>query len=228
LQYLSDIELYYSNSAEDELITLSGEEFHHCAKVMRHSPGDEIYITDGRGKIFLTEILDVGRSSLNSRVKKILNYENHYSNIFFCIPKIKSGDRFEFALEKSTELGITNFLIFDSERVVHKSVKKERWGKILLSAMKQSLRSYLPEIKTVNSLNDILNFKGRKILLDQHSEKNITDLKLNEKEKSYFIFGPEGGFTKDEINLFTEKFKLAENRLRTETAVIKCASLILE
>ena len=77
-------------------------------------------------------------------------------NIFFCIPKLKYSDRFEFALEKCTELGITNFIIFDSERSIHKSDKKERWEKIVLSAMKQSLRSYLPNITVINSLIEYL------------------------------------------------------------------------
>ena len=123
---------------------------------------------------------------------------------------------------------ITNFIIFDSERAIRKSDKKERWQKIVLSAMKQSLRSYLPNIEIVNSLNEILNLDGRKILLEQNSEKKISGAKINHYEKYYFIFGPEGGLSKEEMNLFDEKYKLADNRLRTETAIIKCASLILE
>lgn len=228
LQYLSNIELYYSHKDENSgrVIILEEEEFKHCTKVMRHSVKDDIYITDGNGKIFLSTINEIKKDSLTASVKKTLQYKNEYSNIFFCISKLKSNDRFEFALEKSTELGITNFVIFDSERAIHKSGKKERWVKIVLSAMKQSLRSYLPVIIVINSLKDILKFDGRKLLLDQNSEKKITELNVNREEKYYFLFGPEGGFTNEEMNLFDEKYSLTGNRLRTETAVVKCASIV--
>jgi 16S rRNA (uracil1498-N3)-methyltransferase len=194
---------------------------------MRHSVGDEIYVTNGYGKIFLTETKDIDKNSLTAVVKKVFDYENKMGNIFFCVPKLRYSDRFEFALEKCTELGITNFIIFDSERAIHKSDKKERWEKIVLAAMKQSLRSYLPEI-TVNSLKNIYNLDGNKIILEQNSGKRISQLKINPEEKYYFIFGPEGGFTNEELELFNKNdfYSLADNRLRTETAVIKCASIL--
>jgi 16S rRNA (uracil1498-N3)-methyltransferase len=190
--------------------------------------GDEIYITNGKGEIFLTAVVNMNKNSLIASIKDILKYENIFSHITFCIPKLKSSDRFEFALEKCTELGITNFIVFDSERVMQKSSKIERWEKIILSAMKQSLRSYLPKIEVLNSVNDILNSNGRKILLEQNSHKHLSELKINNGEKNFFIFGPEGGLTKQEMNSFDEHYKLSDNRLRTETAVIKCASIILE
>ncbi len=229
MNYLSGVELYHSLSEniKGNIISICGDDFKHIVKVMRHSVGDEIYVTNGQGEIFLFIIIEIKKDCLTASVKKILKYENEFSNISFCIPKLKNSDRFEFALEKCTELGITNFIVFDSERVIHKSNKKERWQKIVLSAMKQSLRSYLPNIDIVNSINEIYNLKGRKILLEQNSELKISSFK-NRDEKIYFIFGPEGGFAEAEMNLFNEKYRLAENRLRTETAIIKCASLITE
>ena len=96
--------------------------------------------------------------------------------------------------------------------------------------MKQSLRSYLPEIAVINSLKDICNIEGDKIILEQNSQKKISGLKINPEEKYYFIFGPEGGFTNEELELFDKNslYSLADNRLRTETAVIKCASIVVE
>jgi 16S rRNA (uracil1498-N3)-methyltransferase len=230
MNYLTGVELYYysSEKIKGNSINISGDDHKHIVKVMRHSVGDEIYVTDGIGKIFLTELKEIGKNSLTTSVKKVFNYENKMKNIFFCIPKLRYNYRFEFALEKCTELGITNFVIFDSERAIHKSGKRERWEKIVVSAMKQSLRSYLPVIAIVNSLTDIYNLKGNKIVLEQNSEKKISELKMNREEKYHFIFGPEGGFTNEELELFDKNnfYSLAENRLRTETAVIKCASLL--
>ena len=163
MNYLAGVELYYcpSEKIKGNDISISDEDYKHIVKVMRHSVGDEVYITNGIGKIFLTEIKDVDKNSLTSVVKKKFDYENNMSNLFFCIPKLRYSDRFEFALEKCTELGITNFIIFDSVRAIHKSDKKERWEKIVLSAMKQSLRSYLPNITVINSLKDICKLEGR-------------------------------------------------------------------
>ncbi len=198
MNYLSGVELYYcpSEKIKGNDIGISDEDYKHIVKVMRHSVGDEIYITNGIGKIFLTEIKEIGKNSLTATVKKVFDYENKMNNIFFCIPKLRYSDRFEFALEKCTELGITNFIIFDSERSIHKSDKKERWEKIVLSAMKQSLRSYLPDITVINSLKDIYKLEGNKIIPEQNSEKKISGLKINPGEKYYFIFGPEGGIYK--------------------------------
>jgi len=232
MNYLSGVELYYSSfgNIKGNKIIISEDDYKHIAKVMRHSIGDEIYITDGNGKIFLSIIKEIKKDSLTSSVKKILKYENEFSNIIFCIPKLKSSGRFEFALEKCSELGITNFIIFDSERAIYKSDKKGRWEKIVLSAMKQSLRSYLPVLTVANSLKDIFKLDGKKIILEQKSERKISELQLQKDEKYYFIFGPEGGFTNEELRMLEEehKHKLADNRLRTETAIIKCASIITE
>lgn len=228
MKYLSGVELYYASPEmiKENKVRITGDDYKHIVKVMRHFEGDEIYITNGNGKIFLSIIGEINRDSLTSTIKKIYDYENKYSGIFFCIPKLRNNERLEFALEKCTELGITNFIIFDSERTIHKSYKKERLRRILLAAMKQSLRCYLPRINIMNSVHEILEFDGIKILFEQNSEKKIPELKINPGNKYYFIFGPEGGFTEEERNLFYEKYNLAENRLRTETAIIKCASFI--
>jgi len=230
MNYLSGIELYYCSpeKVKGNNVDISDDDYKHIVKVMRHSVGDEIYVTNGIGKIFHTEIKDIDKNSLTASVKKIIDYENRMKNIFFCIPKLRYNDRFEFAFEKCTELGITNLIIFDSERAIYKSDKKERWEKIVLSAMKQSLRSYLPVITVINSLKDINKLDGNKIILEQNSVKRISELKINPEEKYYFIFGPEGGFTNEEFGLFNKNdfYSLADNRLRTETAVIKCAALL--
>lgn len=227
--YLSNIELYFTSASENkDEIELFDEEFHHCVKVMRNAAGDEIYITNGSGKIFQSIIEKISKNSLAAVVINKYDYQNDLENVSFCIPKLKNNDRFEFALEKCTELGITNFIIFDSERAMHKSDKKERWQKIVLSAMKQSLRSYLPVIRVVHSLNEITKLDGEKIVLEQNSKQDIRNLKTDKSKKYYFVFGPEGGFTEDEMTQFDENnfYKLAYNRLRTETAIIKCASIV--
>ena len=147
-EHLAGIELYYTDpgNISGSAITIQGEDSYHIIKVMRHSEGDTIFVTDGLGNIFQTRITSTAGKKVTAGVERKIQYENKLANITFCIPRLKSADRLEFAIEKCVELGITNFLIFQSARTIAKSSKLERWNKIAIAAMKQSLRSYLPEI----------------------------------------------------------------------------------
>ena len=195
---------------------------------MRHSDNDIIFITDGKGNIYESQITSLNKYSLSALPINTYSYENIKRNIFFCIPKLRNPDRLEFALEKCTELGITNFIIFESKRTISRGKRTERWNKILISAMKQSLRSYLPEIQTVVSVNEIFSFTGEKIVFEQSTSNRFSNLKINPGINYYFIFGPEGGLDIDELRMSVPEniYNLAENRLRTETATIKAASLL--
>lgn len=229
--YLSNIELYYTppNLCSDNEVSIIGDEYQHITKIMRHKTGDEIYVTNGLGKIFIGKIKSINKDSVAVSIIRFIKYKNKYENIFFCIPKLKSQERFEFALEKCTELGITNFIVFESKRTVAKSKKIERWNKIIISAMKQSLRSFKPTIIISDSLSEIIKQEGQKIILEQNSNKNFSNVNIDPQKNYFFIFGPEGGLTDEEIDFLGKDniYRLADNRLRTETAVIKCASLLV-
>ncbi len=229
LVHLSNIELYYSSeeNISDETISLVGDEFNHAVKVMRSKIGDTVYITNGAGLIFKTEILSIEKDNLSTRIIETIKTENKFENIFFCIPKLKNPDRFKFALEKCVELGVTNFIIFESKRTIAKGTNIKRWEKIALAAMKQSLRAYLPKIKLAKNLSDIAESNGEKIIFEQNAERKF-QFEFEMNKKYYFIFGPEGGLTEDELKLFDNDliYSLSDHRLRSETAIVKAASLI--
>jgi 16S rRNA (uracil1498-N3)-methyltransferase len=228
LEHLSNIELYYTTPSfiSKSQAVLSPEETKHAVKVMRNSVGDDLYITDGNGSIFLSKIISIERDSLAARILKTFKYNNEGKELVFCIPKLKNPERLKLAVEKSVELGITRFKIFESKHTISKTSNKKRLQKIAVSAMKQSLRPFLPEIE-FDTLSNILKYEGTKILFDQNAmyEFNISTRLL---KPVFFIFGPEGGFDRSELvkSDYTRILKLANNRLRTETAVIKCASLL--
>ncbi len=224
--YLSEIELYYNSTAAGDLISLSGDEFHHLVNVMRHSKGNEVWVTDGKGNIYKCRIDTIAKDYAELWILKKLEYDNAARNIFLCLPYLKNNDRLEFALEKCTELGITRFIIFTSERTIARSSKSDRWNKIVLSAMKQSLRSFLPEVQFYN-LKEMHSLTGEKILFDQKSEMMFNRSLI--QGISYLIIGPEGGFSSAEIKLFkgSSFYKLAPNRLRSETAAVVAASLLI-
>ena len=226
---LSNIELFYSprEKISGETISLTGDEFKHAVKVMRSKIGDTIYITNGYGLIFKTEILSIEKDNLSATIVETIKTENRFENIFFCIPKLKNPGRFKFAIEKCVELGVTNFITFESKRTIAKGTNIKRWEKIALAAMKQSLRAYLPKIQLVNDLSNIAELNGEKIILEQKAENNFK-FKNDRNKKYYFVFGPEGGLTEDEIQLFEteEIYTLSGYRLRSETAIVKVASLL--
>lgn len=195
---------------------------------MRHSIGDELYVTDGQGRILLTEITQTEKNLVRARIHSERIYENRLKNVYFCLPRLKSQDRFEFALEKSVELGVTNFIVFDSMRSIPKGGKAERWQKVLISSMKQSLRSFLPEVTHLGSVSEIMKLEGEKIVFEQDSKQSFREFIPLEDRNYYFIFGPEGGLDKKELSMFTQEnsYFLTENRLRSETAVIAAASIL--
>lgn len=226
---LSGVELYYSPAVQfsNTNVSLKGSEFHHAVKVMRNTTSDEIFVTNGKGVIIKGEVSKIEKDSLLILIKEKFLYGNKLDNIIFCLSKLKNPDRFKFALEKCVELGITNFIIFNSRRSVAKGSNIERWKKITLAAMKQSLRAFLPQITLVGSLDDIVSLPGKKIVFEQTAE-NEFPFSNRGKETYYFIFGPEGGFTKVEQTLFDSGsiFYLSDHRLRSETAMVKAASLL--
>jgi len=228
LEHLSDIELYYCSSEffEDEKIFLEGEEFHHAVNVMRNSVDEILHITDGRGKLFRSKIVEITKSKLIATVLEKFDFVNAAENIWFCLPLLKNTDRLKFAVEKCVELGITNFVLFSSRHSISKKINLQKIHKTALAAMKQSLRTILPKI-TSASFIEIINSPGNKILFDQSSQ-NRFDGRINTDEPIYFLFGPEGGFEESELSFIPQekRFSLSTNRLRSETAIMKCVSLL--
>jgi 16S rRNA (uracil1498-N3)-methyltransferase len=232
--YLSGIELYYTEprNISGTVITVHNEDSYHIQKVMRHTAGDTVYITDGAGHIFQTKIISISKTEVTCKIEQTYAYKNEFSNLIFCIPRLKSADRLEFALEKCVELGITRFIVFQSARTIARSAKLERWNKIAIAAMKQSLRSYQPNINYLEKFELINDLEGEKILFDQKGEKKFTEyipsIKKDSSKIYYFIFGPEGGLTDEERNSVDDALilNLTDNRLRSETAAVTAASLL--
>lgn len=227
---LSDIELYYSVALDTKTssILIDSEECNHIINVMRHKVDDEIYISNGLGKIFRCQINLIKKELVQAKILSEYQFEEKFPNITFCIPRLRSAERFEFAIEKCTELGITNFIFFQADRAISKGFNQKRIEKIFISAMKQSLLSWLPRVKYVSSIKDIDLLSGEKLIFDQLATKYFESSIVKEGNDYFLLFGPEGGFSTEESSVLNSsaKFNLAGNRLRSETAIIKAASLL--
>lgn len=230
MEFLSDIELYICSnlSEEEKILEINEDEFHHSVKVMRNKTGDKIFVTNGKGKIFEGIIAEIGNENLTAKIVQSFDFENELENFTICIPNLKNPERFKFALEKSIELGFTNFIIFTSERTISKNINPKRIEKISLAAMKQSLHSYFPKINLAKAVSELANPNHNIVLFDQSSTLVLSDYKFNKDSKYFLIFGPEGSFSESEIKILKPNlsFNLGNYRLRTETAIVKCASII--
>ena len=220
------MQLFYLENPENEII-LSSEESKHATKVLRKKEGDILDFTDGKGKFYKAEItLADSRKCRFQIVSSEQKPKQHNYHLHIAIAPTKNMDRFEWFLEKATEIGIDEITPIICSRSERKVIKTERCNRILLSAMKQSLKYHLPKLNEAISLNDFLkqDFEGAKYIAHcEDGEKN--ELKTVSKAEKYLILiGPEGDFSPKEIKLALQnQFKavsLGTSRLRTETAGI--------
>ncbi len=230
MELLSDIELFYSEDVFPDKIILSSDELHHCIKVFRKTIGDEIFITDGKGNIYNCRIEKISDKELFASILNTKEVKVKFQNFNFCIPILRNKDRFRFALEKLIELGISNIIIFKASRSVPDKVNTDKIKKIAIEAIKQSLQANLPSVRVINRISDLSNFEGNKIIFHQRSQKKFSVDLINKDVDYFFIFGPEGGLTDEEINSLnnSQLCSIADNRLRTETAILKVASIITQ
>lgn len=222
---------------DTSFISFDKEESRHIIKVLRRKLGDDIYITDGKGYLFKGVIES---DNLKKCVVKILNKQKKSNlpyHLHLAVAPTKMNDRYEWFLEKATEIGvseITPIICNHSERNV---IKKERLERVLISAMKQSLRTYLPKLNSPISYAYFIenHFLGCKYIAHcEESEKRFLSKELNlEKANSItLLIGPEGDFSTDEIEHAISKgftaVSLGKSRLRTETAaVVACHTVSL-
>ena len=230
MESLTNIELYITSSYSEanRFFEITEDEFHHATKVMRNRVGDKIYSTNGIGQIFEGKISEITKTNLVAEIVGKVSFKNNLDSFTLCIPNLKNSERLKFALEKSIELGFTNFIFFNSERTIGKKINKIRLEKISLSAMKQSLRSYFPKISIVESIIEMQNINYNTVLFDQSSSNKIKDFNFDKNQKYLLLFGPEGSLSDNEIKKINPDLilNLGKYRLRSETAIVKCVSII--
>ena len=229
------MQLFYDSDFDttDELIQVGAEESRHIAKVLRKQIGDNVYITNGKGLLVEGILTNNHPKKCEIEVLKREQSDSPKSYLHIAIAPTKANDRFEWFLEKSTEIGIqeiTPLLCDHSERKV---IKWERYQKVLLSAMKQSLNTFLPKLNDLTTFSDFVDSPLNTNKLIAHCENEPkAPLSKCVLSKNTILIGPEGDFSADEIQLAHSKdFKavsLSDSRLRTETAgLVACHTINL-
>lgn len=226
--------LFYTPDIAGDEYTLPEEESKHCIKVLRLEVGDEIYLIDGKGGFYRCEITQAHPKHCEVKcVEKTENYGQRDYRIHIAIAPTKNIERIEWFLEKCTEIGIdeiTPLLCDHSERKV---IKEDRLEKVIISAMKQSLKAYLPKLNPMTDFSRFVknNYDPLKCIAhcDEGGKKRLDEL-YTPHQNITILIGPEGDFSENEIKLAIEQdFKpitLGESRLRTETAgIVACHSI---
>ena len=228
--------IFYTPDISGNNYTLDETESKHCVRVLRLNKGDEITIVDGRGGFFIAEIVDPNPKRCAVKViKSEVNFGLRNFRVHIAIAPTKNIERIEWFLEKATEIGInriTPLLCRYSER---KEIKAERLEKVMVSAMKQSLKAYLPQLDQLIKFNDFISqpFDGQKFIA--HCDEHHRELLKNAYKpggNSLILIGPEGDFSSEEIELAINAgfhpVSLGDSRLRTETAgVVACHTINL-
>ena len=227
------MQLFYCPELLNDASFLSNEESVHCCKVLRKKVGDHIYLIDGVGGFYEAEITIASQKKVIFNVIKKWNQLQSPYSLHIAIAPTKNNDRFEWFLEKATEIGIDEVTPIICEHSERKMIKNERMKKIIVSAAKQSLKSKLPKINKVTSFNDFIFKKHSSQCFIAHclpSQKR--KLKNEVVSESTILIGPEGDFSKLEVEVALKNnfipISLGSVRLRTETAgVIACHTIAL-
>lgn len=220
--------LFYTPDIEAETYQLSEEESKHASRVLRLVEGDEVILTDGRGNWITSQIIDAHQKRCMVKViTKETNYHPKPYHLKMVVAPTKNISRFEWFLEKATEIGIDEITPLLSEHSERKEVKLKRLEKVVTSAMKQSLKAWHPQLNEMTSFSKIMedNFEGKKFIAYCEADKEERMEKyLNPGEKAIILIGPEGGFSPEEIEQAKNNgylpISISQSRLRTETAAI--------
>ena len=230
------MQLYYSNTIDEQHVVLDEIESKHCSKVLRKKVDDDLFVTDGRGILYETKIKEITKKNvIASIIKKTISSNNPFEYCHIAIAPTKNIDRFEWFLEKATEIGIGKITPTICENSERRNIRLDRLEKIVISAMKQSLKTFKP------ILNDCVTFEEFLSTKPMAEEKFIAHCQ-NENTPHLFnaytrlrnvcvLIGPEGDFSlkeiEDSIKAGFVEISLGESRLRTETAGVFATNIIM-
>ncbi|MEO1260578.1 MAG: 16S rRNA (uracil(1498)-N(3))-methyltransferase [Bacteroidota bacterium] len=229
--------MFYTHTIVGDVAYFDEIELRHCIQVLRKKPGDEILFTDGAGSIYNGRIISAGKKEFLAQIMSSEEQKKELTNdLHVAIAPTKNIDRFEWFLEKATEMGIAEITPVICKNSERRRIRPERLEKILLSAMKQSFRSFLPTLNPLVQYEEFIRSIETGTELDRfiahcHAD-NLPHLFHNsQSNKSVLVMiGPEGDFDLQEIEMARKSgfvpVSLGPSRLRTETAGIAAVHII--
>jgi 16S rRNA (uracil1498-N3)-methyltransferase len=225
------MDLYYGKSSGNNII-LDEEESNHLINVRRAVNGHVVHVTDGHGNLFTTELIKTEKRNCTLQIIQTTVSSGKNYHLHIAIAPTKSIDRIEWFLEKATETGIDEITFLQCRHSERKEIKEERLNRVLIAAMKQSMKTFLPKLNPMIDFKTFMEKKNAGTLLICTMEAGETDsLKKNYKAGNDLLtlIGPEGDFHPDELALALKcgykPTTLGSSRLRTETAALTVCTL---
>lgn len=230
------MQLFYASDITLPEYTLSEEESRHAVKVLRLKVGDSLHITDGRGNLHRCQVISDSAKHCTVRVvESISEFEKRGYSLTMAVAPTKNIDRFEWFLEKATEIGVDRFVALETEHSERRVIKYEREMKVITAAVKQSLKAYHPALDDMTPFRKFVTAElaGRKFIAhcgEAVKEKRYLASTLAAGEDAVVLIGPEGDFSAEEVRLAVEngfeEITLGNQRFRTETAAVMAVAMV--
>jgi 16S rRNA (uracil1498-N3)-methyltransferase len=227
------VNLFYQPGIPEGTLFLDQEESRHCVKVLRHSAGDVIRITDGNGYFYTARITRADARQCDFSIQDTVAEPARTFSVHIAISPTKNTDRLEWFVEKATEFGIDTITPIECKHTERAFLKKERLEKVAVSAMKQSLKARVPviaQLTTFSSFVSGVQETDRFIaFVDPRNPHHLQHVALPHRQYVILI-GPEGDFSTDELTMAEQhgfrKVSLGPSRLRTETAGLAACHIL--
>jgi 16S rRNA (uracil1498-N3)-methyltransferase len=226
------LDFFFQPKLSEEQPHLDNEESVHALKVLRHSVGDKIDVTDGEGHLFHCQISSTSGKVCALKILSKEHFEKPHYHIHIVLSPTKSSDRNEWFVEKATEIGVQKISFMDTQRSERSKINLERMNKVAIAAMKQSGQVWLPHLEGMISFAKILQTVADQKFIATADKKDRSLLfRLAKKRKRYItLIGPEGDFSNDEMQKAIDAgflpVSLGNNTLRTETAGVAACHLL--
>lgn len=224
------MKLFYGE-IEGQKVIINDEEQQHIVKVLRMRAGEDIHVTDGKGRLASGKLIIEGKRAGIEVLEIKENLSDFNPKLHIAIAPTKNIDRIEFFVEKAVEMGISEISIIITEKTERKNINIDKIRKQSIAASKQSLRFHFPVINDSIKLSDFLKNIDPQNTFVAHCHKNLERVDLNKipsSENHTFLIGPEGDFSEREIGYLSENnikaVSLGNQRLRTETAGVFVAA----
>lgn len=225
---------FYIKNITEQIITLDEDTSKHMIGVLRMQKGEKVLLTDGKGAKATAFIIDENRKRCSVQIESREREAEKLPKISIAVSLIKNTSRFEWLLEKITEIGVNEIIPLICERTEKSMFRYDRMHGILVSAMLQSQQAWLPVLHLPASFETIIKQAGQKQKFIAHclpeNKVSLADQLISQSTAQLILIGPEGDFTPPEIHLALQQnftpVALGKTRLRTETAGIVATTLL--
>ena len=205
----------------------------HCVQVLRMRAGESLHLTDGMGNLYTASIVEPDKKKTVVKIESVVHTPAPLKKVCIAIGLLKNTSRFEWFLEKATEMGVTKIVPLICERSERSNLKQERMQGIVVAALIQSKQTWLPVLSEPMTVAEFIDKhpSDQKLIAHCEADNKTALTNIPNSSDTSILIGPEGDFTPSEITLAIDAkytpVSLGETRLRTETAGMVAAALLL-